>query len=69
MLFVTHTIAEAVFLSDRVAMMGRAPGSIVEIVEIDLPRPRSLAMRETAAFSRYMAHIRHHFAELGIVKE
>jgi len=68
-LFITHSIAEAVFLSDRVAMMGRAPGSIMEIVAIDLPRPRSLAVRESAAFSHYVAHIRHHFAELGIVKE
>jgi len=69
LLFITHSIAEAVFLSDRVAMMGRAPGSIMEIVAIDLPRPRSLAVRESAAFSHYVAHIRHHFAELGIVKE
>jgi NitT/TauT family transport system ATP-binding protein len=41
----------------------------MEIVAIDLPRPRSLAVRESVAFSRYVAHIRHHFAELGIVKE
>jgi NitT/TauT family transport system ATP-binding protein len=39
-LFVTHSVEEAVFLSDRVVMMTRSPGRIREIVNIDLPRPR-----------------------------
>lgn len=69
LLFITHSIAEAVFLSDRVVMMGKAPGMIVDTITIDLPRPRSLAVRESAAFTAYVAKIRHHFAELGIVKE
>ena len=68
-LFITHSIAEAVFLSDRVVMMGRSPGMIVDTMAIDLPRPRSLAVREGAAFAAHVAHIRHHFAKLGIVKE
>ena len=69
LLFITHSIAEAVFLSDRVAMMGRSPGTIVDTIRIDLPRPRSLAVRESAAFAVHVARIRHHFAELGVVKE
>jgi NitT/TauT family transport system ATP-binding protein len=69
LLFITHSIAEAVFLSDRVVMMGKAPGMVVDVIKIDLPRPRSLASRETAQFVEYVARIRHHFAELGIVKE
>ncbi|MGE3066210.1 MAG: ABC transporter ATP-binding protein [Hyphomicrobiaceae bacterium] len=69
LLFITHSIAEAVFLSDRVVMMGKAPGMIVDIIDIDLPRPRSLASRESSEFIRYVSRIRHHFAELGIVKE
>jgi NitT/TauT family transport system ATP-binding protein len=69
LLFITHSIAEAVFLSDRVVMMGKAPGKIVDVIKIDLPRPRSLASRETKQFVEYVARIRHHFAELGIVKE
>ena len=69
LLFITHSIAEAVFLSDRVVMMGKAPGMIVDVIRIDLPRPRSLASRETKQFVEYVASIRHHFAELGIVKE
>ena len=69
MLFITHSIAEAVYLSDRVVMMSRNPGRIVEVIDIDLPRPRPLAIRETPAFGRYAQHIRHLFASLGILKE
>ena len=68
-LFITHSIDEAVFLSDRVIALSGRPGRIVADVRIDLPRPRSLAVRESAAFGQYVTHIRHHFAELGIVKE
>jgi len=39
-LFVTHSVEEAVFLSDRVVMMSRSPGRIRQIIDIDLPRPR-----------------------------
>ncbi len=39
-LFVTHSVDEAVFLSDKVVMMSRSPGRIREIIDIDLPRPR-----------------------------
>jgi NitT/TauT family transport system ATP-binding protein len=64
-LFITHSISEAIFLSDRVAVMARDPGRIEEIIEIDLPRPRSLATRDTAAFTRYSAHVRTIFERLG----
>jgi NitT/TauT family transport system ATP-binding protein len=69
LLFITHSIVEAVFLSDRVVMMGKAPGMIVDTIVIDLPRPRRLAVRDGAEFAGYVHRIRHHFAELGIVKE
>lgn len=48
--FVTHSIDEAVFLSDRVAILGRGPGRVKEIIDIDLPRPRDDALRHSAAF-------------------
>jgi len=68
-LFITHSITEAVFLSDRVVMLSRNPGRIVEVIDIDLPRPRPLRIRETPEFGRYTARIRHRFAELGVLKE
>lgn len=68
-LFITHSIAEAVFLSDRVAIMSRNPGQIVEVINIDLPRPRPLSVRETTGFSNYTKHIRHVFTELGVLQE
>ncbi|HEX7075659.1 MAG TPA: ABC transporter ATP-binding protein [Hyphomicrobiaceae bacterium] len=68
-LFITHSIVEAVYLSDRVVMMSRAPGRIVDIIDIDIPRPRPLSVRESKRFGELTSKIRHHFAELGIVKE
>ncbi|MGY9019784.1 MAG: ABC transporter ATP-binding protein [Alphaproteobacteria bacterium] len=57
-LFVTHSIREAVFLSDRVFVMSPRPAVISEIVTIDLPRPRELAIEETPEFNEYVAHLR-----------
>jgi NitT/TauT family transport system ATP-binding protein len=67
-LFVTHSIPEAVFLSDRVVVMSRSPGSIVEILDINLPRPRDLDVRETPEFGRYTARIRGIFERFGILR-
>jgi NitT/TauT family transport system ATP-binding protein len=69
LLFITHSIVEAVFLSDRVVMMSKAPGMVVDTITIELSRPRRLAVRDSAEFAAYVHRIRHHFAELGIVKE
>ena len=56
-LLVTHQIDEAVFLSDRVLVFARRPGRLQESVEIDLPRPRALAIKRTVEFVRYVDHI------------
>jgi NitT/TauT family transport system ATP-binding protein len=49
-IFVTHSIAEAVFLSNRIVVMSPRPGRILEIIESDLPADRGLDIRETTAF-------------------
>jgi NitT/TauT family transport system ATP-binding protein len=56
-LFVTHQIDEAVYLSDRVFVFARRPGRINEIVDINLPRPRPLSMKRTPEFVAYVDHI------------
>jgi len=56
-LFVTHQIDEAVFLSDRVLVFARRPGRLQESVDVTLPRPRALAMKRTPEFVRYVDHI------------
>ena len=67
-LFITHSISEAVMLSDRVIVMAADPGRIVENIVIDLPRPRTLDSRETPEFGYYSKRIRRVFEELGILK-
>ncbi|HZT52408.1 MAG TPA: ABC transporter ATP-binding protein [Stellaceae bacterium] len=61
-MFVTHSIREAVFLSDRVIVLSPRPAVLVRDLAIDLPRPRELAMQETTEFNRYCAELR---ASLG----
>ena len=56
-LFVTHQIDEAVYLSDRIFVFGRRPGRLQEIVPIDLPRPRALGVKRAPEFVRYVDHI------------
>ena len=64
-IFITHSIAEAVFLSDQIIVMSGRPSRIVEIVDVDLPRPRSVEMTTTKAFADYVMRIRQHLSISG----
>jgi NitT/TauT family transport system ATP-binding protein len=67
-LFVTHSIAEAVFLADRVFVMAPRPTRILEEITIDLSRPRDLDIREAPEFAAYVHKITHLFYQTGILR-
>lgn len=64
-LLITHSIPEAVLLSDVVYIMSARPGRFEEAVDIELPRPRTLEMMTTPEFGSYVRHIRSHLDEGG----
>jgi NitT/TauT family transport system ATP-binding protein len=64
-LFVTHSIQEAVFLSDEVVVMSSRPGRVIEKISVELPRPRSLEMMSAPEFGRYTLKIRGMLASAG----
>ena len=65
-ILVTHSIDEAVWLSDRVVVITPRPARIAEDIRIDLPRPRSLELKRSEAFNAYTAHVRELFKDLGV---
>ena len=64
-LFVTHSIQEAVFLSDQVFVMSARPGRLLERIPIELPRPRTMEMMSAARFGEYTLKIRALLAASG----
>jgi NitT/TauT family transport system ATP-binding protein len=62
-------VPEAVFLSDRIIVMTPRPGRVDCVIDIDLPRPRKLAMRETPAFASYSRDILDLFLARGVLRE
>ena len=62
--FVTHSVAEAVFLSDRIVVMSPRPGRIDAVIDVDLTRPREAGTREAAHFFELVAEVRHHLREV-----
>lgn len=67
-LFITHSVEEAIGLSDRVLVMSPGPGKLIEDIPIDLERPRPVEIGEQKAFIEYADHIYHIFRQLGVLK-
>jgi len=68
-LFITHSIEEAVGLSDRVLVMSPSPGRIVREIGIDLPRPRPLALGEAPELSAIADRIYEIFEDMGVLRD
>jgi len=67
--FITHSISEAVFLSNRVIVMSPRPGKVEEIVPIELGSARHFEIREEPDFVRYTRYIRRLFEKMGVLTE
>jgi NitT/TauT family transport system ATP-binding protein len=65
--FITHSIPEAVFLADRVVVMTPRPGKIAAIYDVNLPRPRTLDLMGDPEFGSMVTEIRHHFDAEGSI--
>ena len=67
--FITHSISEAVFLSNRVVVMSPRPGKVAEIVPIELGGQRHFELRDEPEFARFTRHIRRLFEKMGVFTE
>jgi NitT/TauT family transport system ATP-binding protein len=67
-LFVTHSIPEAVFLATRVLVLSARPGLVADVVDVDLGAERSLDIVTSDAFGVYTKRIRHHFQAKGMIE-
>lgn len=65
-IFITHSIEEAIGLSDRVLVMSNSPGRIIDEIEIDLPRPRPVHLGEYPEFAKYAHRIFEIFERIGV---
>src|SRR5215467_6634882 len=66
-LFITHSVEEAVGLSDRILVMGPSPGEVVEEIRVELPRPRPIVLGDVKEFASYVDCIHRHFERLGVL--
>jgi NitT/TauT family transport system ATP-binding protein len=66
-LFITHSVEEAVGLSDRILVMGPSPGEVVEEITVDIPRPRPIVLGDVPEFATYVDRIHRHFERLGVL--
>ncbi len=66
-LFITHSVEEAVGLSDRILVMSPSPGEVVEEITVALPRPRPIVLGDVPEFAAYVDRIHRHFERLGVL--
>ena len=66
-LFITHSVEEAVGLSDRILVMSPSPGEVVEEIRVDIPRPRPIVLGDVPEFAAYVDRIHRHFERLGVL--
>ncbi|MCO5089951.1 ABC transporter ATP-binding protein [Bosea sp. (in: a-proteobacteria)] len=67
-MFITHSISEAVFLSDRIVVMSKRPGRIATVIDVRLPRPRNYTMVGDPTFIEAVTHIRECFDAAGMTE-
>ncbi len=65
--FITHSVEEAVGLSDRIIVMSASPGEVVDDITVDLPRPRPIVLGDAPEFAAYVDRIHHHFERMGVL--
>jgi NitT/TauT family transport system ATP-binding protein len=66
-LFITHSVEEAVGLSDRILVMSPSPGDVIEEIRVDIPRPRPIVLGDVPEFAAYVDRIHRHFERLGVL--
>lgn len=66
-LFITHSVEEAVGLSDRIFVMSPSPGEVVDEIAVDLPRPRPIVLGNAPEFAAYVDRIYGHFERMGVL--
>jgi len=66
-LFITHSVEEAVGLSDRILVMSPSPGEVIEEIRVDIPRPRPIVLGDVPEFADYVDRIHRHFERLGVL--
>jgi NitT/TauT family transport system ATP-binding protein len=66
-LFITHSVEEAVGLSDRILVMSPSPGEVVEEIKVELPRPRPIVLGDAPEFAAYVDRIHRHFERMGVL--
>ncbi|HEX2725667.1 MAG TPA: ABC transporter ATP-binding protein [Beijerinckiaceae bacterium] len=65
--FITHSVEEAVGLSDRILVMSPSPGEVIDEVHVDLPRPRPIVLGDAPEFGAYVDRIHRQFERMGIL--